>query len=156
MSTPDKCPNCGNPVKSDIGAGDVLYGCGTASQHLDSPSDLCRERAANAETRKRTELFENQLKHVISQRDFWEKWCDEKDAEIAKEHAAHAETRKERDELRSWFKAAQDNYESVLEQLTREREKWEKLRAWAGANFHFDEDPLLEMNRLDAEAKGGR
>ena len=120
MSTPDKCPHCGNPVKSDIGAGDVLYGCWTASQHLDSPSDRCRERTAHAETRKRAELFENQLKHAISQCDFWERRCDEKDAEIK-----------------------------------REREKWEKLRAWAGAYSHRV-IALWEMNRLDAEAKEGQ
>jgi hypothetical protein len=102
-------------------------------------SPLCRERAAHAETeRKRFALSvkllaaelaltrknadhantQKRVKHAISQCDFWEKRCDEKDAEIK-----------------------------------REREKWEKLREWACANFHFDEDPLLEMNRLDAEAK---
>lgn len=82
---------------------------------------------------------------------------------FCRERAAHAETRKREDALKLQFDQAvaqRDFWEQRCDEkdaeIKREREKWEKLRAWAGANFHFDEDPLLEMNRLDAEAKGGR
>ena len=51
----------------------------------------------------------------------------------------------------------QDNYHRVLKQLTREREKWGKLRVWASDKFWLNRAIVIkEMNRLDAEAKEGR
>lgn len=85
---------------------------------------------------------------------------------LCEERAAHAETRKDRD---AWqirceaYKQAAQLSELAAKKaeaaLTGEREKWERLRTWAYDYFSDSErNPVVvdEMNRLDAEAKGGR
>lgn len=116
MSTPDKCPHCGAERWSNSKR--PGFRCRSVGR---DQSDLCIERAAHAETRKREDALKLQFDQAVAQRDFWEKRCDEKDAEIK-----------------------------------REREKWEKLKKWANEFYHHDLRVLVfvEMNRLDAEAKG--
>ena len=78
---------------------------------------------------------------------------------FCRERAAHAETRVERDFANVAAERLSKRVDELTAQLTREREKWEKLRAWAYDAFSDSErNPIVvdEMNRLDAEAKEGK
>jgi len=76
-------------------------------------TNLCRERTAHAETRKREDALKLQFDQAVAQRDFWETTCDEKDAEIAKERTAHAEMRKRIDEIELNLRMTLDMGESI-------------------------------------------
>ena len=82
MSTPDKCPHCG-AVETRKRDGWSVYDCGSVEDL--NHTNLCLERAAHAETRKREDALKLQFDQAVAQRDFWEKRCDEKDAEIKRE-----------------------------------------------------------------------
>lgn len=118
MSTTDKCPHCGAGVSELCPAG--FYLCGYSVGIKFHQSDLCRERAAHAKTRKELESLRIQFV-----------------------------------ELGQRYSVAEIASKTALIALTREREKWEKLREWANAYSHRA-IVLWEMSRLDAEAKEGQ
>lgn len=97
MNTPDKCPHCG-AVKVEIDGDWVVYSCESAGLADEfCQTSFCRERAAHAETRKREDALKLQFDQAVAQRDFWEKRCDEKDAEIKRE-------REKWEKLRRWLR----------------------------------------------------
>lgn len=80
------------------------------------------------------------------------------------ERAANAATRRDRD---TWYSRAEAfkqaaelaelEAKKAEDALAREREKWRKLMEWASDKFWKHRSIVIkEMNRLDAEAKGGR
>lgn len=170
MSTPDKCPHCGAERWSNSKR--PGFRCRSVGR---DQSDLCIERAAHAETRKREDALKLQFDQAVAQRDFWEKRCDEKDAEIAKERTAHAETKSVVKQLADVVVGIQSQFEAVIgceltppflpddakailadlvadrdtakAQLTREREKWEKFRTWVGCDS-FANGSLIHSSEI--------
>ncbi|TXH52716.1 MAG: hypothetical protein E6Q97_14960 [Desulfurellales bacterium] len=174
MSTPDKCPHCG-AVETRKRDGWSVYDCGSVE---DFQTNLCRERAANAETRRDKEALRDSVSKLTDTLDLMRdefrriqaRIIEEKGTDLAGVFSTifqlcdrsvlgieqQVPVIQQRDLAEKLARRLTNEKDDAEAQLTREREKWEKLRAWACANFHFDEDPLLEMNRLDAEAKEGQ
>lgn len=137
----DKCPHCGavanehRPRSWVCGTFWTFQELSTAPEPKEVRSELCRELAAHAETRKERDELNTTL------------WAWRK--AFGSSQLSHAQAR---------LDAAESGVKRLEAALTREREKWEKLREWC-RNHRISAnvlDALDAMTRLDAEAKEGQ
>lgn len=88
MSTPDKCPHCG-AVETRKRDGWSVYDCGSVE---DFQTNLCRERAANAETRRDKEALRDSVSKLTDTLDLMRDEFRRIQARIIKQAATNAET----------------------------------------------------------------